>query len=205
VTRFETKRAAQRFSPIRDAIAQRSTPGLASNRSTAHLHEVQTAVSVPIRPPILTPGQRVNRILGVAAATEVEHALAGLRTGLFYSLFRLKRSPHRCDGRHETEIHPTGETIVLHEYPLSQSVAQIEHTSTVGGNSINHGRVVGRILSHFEYVIRSDLHYPQFSSFNYGLLLRCRYTRKRALLLGGGIGATPPEAVALLPLIAFDF
>jgi hypothetical protein len=99
-----------------------------------------------------------------------------------------------CDGRHETEIHPTVGTVVFNEYPLSLSFAQIDHTFTVGGNSINHGRVVRRIPSHFQNVIRSDLHYPQFSSLTYG-----------GFGAGGGVGATPPGAVARPPLIAFEF
>jgi hypothetical protein len=54
----------------RDAIAQRSSPGLASNRSTVkplsppprHLHQVRTDASVTIRLLIPTPRQRVIRI-----------------------------------------------------------------------------------------------------------------------------------------------
>ena len=67
---FETKRAAHRFYGYQDAIAQRSSPGLAFNRSTVkplsppprHLHQVPTDASVTIRLLILTPAQRVSRI-----------------------------------------------------------------------------------------------------------------------------------------------
>jgi hypothetical protein len=61
------KRSAPVFGN-QDAIAQRSSPGLASNRSTVkplnppprHLHQMRTDASVTIRPPIPTRAQGVK-------------------------------------------------------------------------------------------------------------------------------------------------
>ena len=70
LTNKVTKRKDKSMCARRDAIAQRSSPGLASNRSTVkplsppprHLHQVRTDASVTIRLLIPTPCQRVSRI-----------------------------------------------------------------------------------------------------------------------------------------------
>ena len=70
LTNKVTKRKDKSMCARRDAIAQRSSPGLASNRSTVkplsppprHLHQVRTDASVTIRLLIPTPRQRVIRI-----------------------------------------------------------------------------------------------------------------------------------------------
>jgi hypothetical protein len=75
VTRLKRKISAPVFGN-QGATAQRSSPGLASNRSTVkplsppprHLHQVPTDASVTIRLLIPTPRQRVIRI---SAETDV--------------------------------------------------------------------------------------------------------------------------------------
>ena len=69
-----------RVQRLKDAIAQRSSPGLASNRANRHTVEHvaaapagETDASVPIRPGIPTPAQRVTRICAETDVVDSPH------------------------------------------------------------------------------------------------------------------------------------
>ena len=88
-----------------DAIAQRSSPGLASNRATATCmrckpHQGANRPSVTIRPPIPTPVQRVTRIsaetddLAKSGSAKLPgHCLFTRETGGLSMLGRGSKSP----------------------------------------------------------------------------------------------------------------